>query len=287
MLALPATGPHCPRLRWAVRSTSPTSRAAGSPGATSALGKLEPTTLPGHSSGGASIGSNDPWSRLGDAAKLISACPHIDVEMDGVPASCLVDTGSMVTTITESFFRKNFEPWGEDRLRACHWLELKATNGLAIPNIGYLELKVVLCDKLMPHYGVLVVRDPPGHAESKVPRVLGMNLICKCYHELFGQYGPALFGEASVSLPTALVEALQRCHVAIVQTPPTPPGRVRVRGKAACRVPGGMMKIVMATCSEQFSDGTVMFEPPEAGLPAGLLASPWSVSFGALLTSPL
>uniref|UniRef100_A0A8P4FZU9 ribonuclease H n=2 Tax=Dicentrarchus labrax TaxID=13489 RepID=A0A8P4FZU9_DICLA len=34
------------------------------------------------------------------------------------------------------------------------------------------------------------------------------------------------------------------------------------------------MKIVAATCSEQYSGSTVLFEPLEAGLPAGLLASP-------------
>ncbi len=34
------------------------------------------------------------------------------------------------------------------------------------------------------------------------------------------------------------------------------------------------MKIITATCSEQYSGGTVLFEPLESGLPAGLLASP-------------
>lgn len=34
------------------------------------------------------------------------------------------------------------------------------------------------------------------------------------------------------------------------------------------------MKIVAATCSEQYSGGTMMFEPLDRGLPAGLLASP-------------
>ncbi|KAL0185385.1 hypothetical protein M9458_021082, partial [Cirrhinus mrigala] len=34
------------------------------------------------------------------------------------------------------------------------------------------------------------------------------------------------------------------------------------------------MKIITATCSEQCSGGTVLFEPLESGLPAGLLASP-------------
>ena len=79
----------------------------------------------------------------------------------GVKVPCLVDTGSMVSTITESYFRQHFEPWGSERLQSCHWLQLRAANGLAIPFIGYLELDVELCDKLVPHCGVLVVKDLP------------------------------------------------------------------------------------------------------------------------------
>lgn len=104
--------------------------------------------------------------------------------------------------------------------------------------------------------------------------MLGMNIIRKCYLELFGQYGSALFGEPSSSLPTVLVEAMQKCHVASVQSTPIKPGCVRVRGRRACRIPGGAIKLVTATCSEQFSNGTALFEPPEAGLPAGLMVSP-------------
>lgn len=37
--------------------------------------------------------------------------------------------------------------------------EAKA-NGLAIPYVGYLELDVQLCDKVLAKQGVLVVRDP-------------------------------------------------------------------------------------------------------------------------------
>lgn len=40
------------------------------------------------------------------------------------------------------------------------------------------------------------------------------------------------------------------------------------------RIPGGTLQLVTAICSEQFLHDTVLFEPPESGLPAGLLASP-------------
>lgn len=154
--------------------------------------------LQSHSLGGAVTGSQAFPSSI-EVSQLISLCPHLDVDMGGVKVPCLMDTGSMVSTISESFFRQHFEPWGQERLRSCHWLQLRAANGLAIPYIGYLELEVQLCGKLMPHCGVLVVRDPPGGVPAQVPGILGMNVIRKCYQELFGQHGLALFLQPCVS----------------------------------------------------------------------------------------
>ncbi|KAL7831377.1 hypothetical protein SRHO_G00308800 [Serrasalmus rhombeus] len=179
----------------------------------------------------------------------------------------------MVSTVTQSFFSKHFEPWGLDSLRSCHWLKLRAANGLDIPYIGYLELDVELCGKLVPSCGVLVVKDPLGGVGSRAPGVLGMNVLSKCYQELFGQYGPALFDLPFVShAHGSVVQALQLCHH--VDSQPVKCRRVKVRGGQIYRIPGGTMKLVPVTCSEQFSGGSVLFEPPETGLPAGLLASP-------------
>lgn len=45
---------------------------------------------------------------------------HPDYDLHFI--SCLLDTGSMVTTTTESFFAKHFETGGPEKLRTCHWL---------------------------------------------------------------------------------------------------------------------------------------------------------------------
>ncbi|KAK0155388.1 hypothetical protein N1851_002293 [Merluccius polli] len=199
----------------------------------------------------------------------------MDVSMGGVRVPCLVDTGSMVSTFTESFFLQHFEPWGQERLRSCNWLQLRAANGLAIPYIGYLELDVMLCSKLIPGCGVLVVRDPPGNVSTLVPGVLGMNIIRRCYRELFGQHGLALFNLPAVAeAPESVTQALQKCHQASAPAHRCTTGRVKVRGRKACRIPGGTMKLVVATCSAQYSGISALFEPLDSGLPVGLLASP-------------
>lgn len=205
----------------------------------------------------------------------MSTCPHLIVLMADTPVPCLIDTGSMVTTVTESFFSTNFEPWGPERLQSCQWLQLRAANGLDIPYLGYLELRVKLCGKVIDNCGVLVVKDPPGGMHSQVPGVLGMNIIRKCYQELFGQYGANLFNSPPVSTaPDPVLKALQQCHQAVIQPIPEGGSTVSVRGRRPCQVPGGTLKIVAATCSEQYSGHTTLFEPVDRGLPAGLLLSP-------------
>ncbi|KAL7870478.1 hypothetical protein SRHO_G00079750 [Serrasalmus rhombeus] len=179
----------------------------------------------------------------------------------------------MVSTITESFFSKHFEPWGPERLQSCQWLKLRAANGLDIPYIGYVELNVELCGKLVPDCGVLVVKDPLGGVGLQAPGVLGMNVLSKCYQELFVQHGSSLFDLPAVShAHSSVVKALQFCCQFDRQSAVRRP--VKVRGGQVYRIPGGTMRLVPATCSEQLFCEPVLFEPPDTGLPAGLLASP-------------
>ncbi|KAK0141142.1 hypothetical protein N1851_021883 [Merluccius polli] len=92
----------------------------------------------------------------------------------------------MVSTIPESFFVEHLAPWGQERLRSCNWLQLRAANGLCIPYIGYLELDVTLCGKVVPGCGILVVMRhllPRGswEATSSVDAI-GNSLPCMAPH---------------------------------------------------------------------------------------------------------
>lgn len=102
---------------------------------------------------------------------LIAPSPQIVVKLAGVSVTCILDTGSMVFSISESFFQQNFQ----DQLRSCHWLELRAAIGLEIPYLGYLEPDVEVLGCVIPRHGVLVVHDPPGESNPlpKVPGIWG------------------------------------------------------------------------------------------------------------------
>lgn len=62
----------------------------------------------------------------------------------GVDIPCLLDTE------TQSFFAKHFETGSPEKLKACHWIRLRAANGLAIPTLAVaLELDFQMLGKKM------------------------------------------------------------------------------------------------------------------------------------------
>ena len=108
-------------------------------------------------SGGAHTGSQTQTSVVHQAVpNLIAPCPQVIAKLGNVTTNFLLDTGSMVSTIFEGFFRLNFEM----ATKSCNWLELTAANGYDIPYIGYVELDITVFGIVVPQRGILVVKDP-------------------------------------------------------------------------------------------------------------------------------
>lgn len=128
---------------------------------------------------------------------------------------------------------------------------------------------IELCGNLIQGCCVLVVRDPPGGIPD-IPGVLGMDVLSLCNQELFGHHVATLFELRSVMQDSKIIQAFQECQRAIRASDHG--SNIKVRGRSTCRISGGSIKFVAATCSAQYMGSTVMFEPPETGLPAGLLA---------------
>lgn len=80
--------------------------------------------------------------------------------LSGVVVPYLVDNGSMVSMLMDSFF----EYFSHLQKRDCKCLGLKAANGLDIPYTGYIDVDLVVLGKCMVGRGVFVVRDPSNAA---------------------------------------------------------------------------------------------------------------------------
>ncbi len=226
-----------------------------------------------HGSGGDKSDSSNEVSHF-NVPNLVGPCPSVMVLMGGVRVPCLLDTGSMVSTVAESYFFQHFS----EQLHSCNWLQLEAANGLDIPYLGYAEVNVEVLGKAIPNKGILVVKDTLGlQSKTNTPGVLGMNIISECYDLLFSQHGTSLFNLPCIQqAPKEWQQALQFCHSAPSSIRPIT-GIARVRGRYPVFLPGGVMKLVAATCSQHLIDQSkaVLFEPlSNIVLPAGVLVVP-------------
>lgn len=211
-------------------------------------------------------------------SKLVGNCPVLSVVRGGVAVPCQVDTASMVTIITGSFFHRHFFHL---RKRQCNWLGLKAANGLAIPSFGYLKMDVVVLGQHIPGRGILVVRNPEEvtliSRKTITPGILGMNILEEWYNILFEQHGSQHFHSPPFkSAAPAALHALKQCEKikAIVNAPK--PFKVKVQGRASVCLGAGTLSMVPVTCP-QLESAESLLEPlgfEDGQLPEGLLVSP-------------
>ena len=115
-------------------------------------------------------------------SSIAGRCPVVTVQIGGIDILCLVDSGSEVTTITESCYKKFFQGLLQD---THGWISLKAANGIEIPCIGLMETKVVMDDNIFDKVCILVVKDPKDKStndrKKEVPGVIGCNILQRIF----------------------------------------------------------------------------------------------------------
>ena len=212
---------------------------------------------------------------------LIGDCPTITIDIYGVPTPFLLDTGSMVTTLSEAYYSQYIQPHAQTPLKNCDWLQLTAANGLAIPYCGYAELDLTVLGRCWPNMGVLITKDSlRSRRGQRNPPVglLGMNVIRNCFHDLFLTYGQSLFSAPEVAqAERGWRHALAQCQrlanveeTGYVGRAVTPPGERQ-------RIPADSLQWVTAHCNHVAALPYAYLEPVtsgDAGLPDHLLISP-------------
>lgn len=132
-------------------------------------------------------------------AGVTGRCPETLAKIDGRLVKCLVDTGSEVSTITESWFHQHFT--NSHLQERSHWFMLNAANGLDIPYVGLLEAEVdilgIVCRAL-----ILIVKDAAypstRRRKQEAPGLIGMNILSKVAGGLMFQGGVPTFLQPAI-----------------------------------------------------------------------------------------
>lgn len=110
---------------------------------------------------------------------MASKCPEEYVEIDGKRVKSLMDSGSEISTLTESEYHKQF-----DNIEASDVSKLviiKGANGIGIPYVGLIEADVKIGDLLIPQACFFIVKDSEDPATFKkkeiTPGVIGCNIL--------------------------------------------------------------------------------------------------------------
>lgn len=83
----------------------------------------------------------------------------------GEEVNCLLDSGSQITTVPESFYKQHLS---EQTIKPLHdLLEVEGANGQLVPYLGYIEMSITLKDFIGTPIDVttlaLVILDTVSH----------------------------------------------------------------------------------------------------------------------------
>ena len=122
--------------------------------------------------------------------------------MDGFEVKATLDTGSMVTTVAESWYRRHLS----QDVRNVSWFQLTAANGHPIDTVGYILVDVTVGEDIIMDCPVVVISDSVATRNQEC--LLGMNVLQKlksCPDWLKGDHMPDFtFRARSSKTPTLI-----------------------------------------------------------------------------------
>ena len=132
--------------------------------------------------------------------RAVARSPKVCISAHGIQIPSLLDLGSDVMLLRQAYFEKHLpriqEATGE-KAEAHQLFHLTVANNGQLPVKMYTELDINFLGLKVPNVGVLIVDDPTQvldkKHQTKLPGIVGWNLIWLSYNAFVEQYGPSGF----------------------------------------------------------------------------------------------
>ena len=130
--------------------------------------------------------------------QAVAPCPEITMIIKGQKVQALLDMGSQVTLMNESYFLQNIQQLlptvDKDHLNAYKLFNLKGVEDGCVPLTKYFSVDIQVGGRLIHDIGILVKKDNIPLTDSKgrstrTPAILGCNLIRKGLEEFIRDHG--------------------------------------------------------------------------------------------------
>ena len=129
--------------------------------------------------------------------RAMATCPKINMGCGKKKIPSLLDSGSQVTLIHQSFLEQeilpHIKPSDGEKAKAHQLFQLTAANNKKLPISMYVELDLDFLGIVVPKVGVLITKEPnellETHHKTKLPGMVGWNLIKLAYEVFVKNYG--------------------------------------------------------------------------------------------------
>lgn len=204
--------------------------------------------------------------------KLIGTKSTGQVTIQGKEFSCLLDTGSQVTTVTKSFYDEYLH---EQQIKPLYnLLEVEGANGQSVPYLGYVEVTITFPKQFLgAEYEVptlaLVV---PNSGTSGYQILVGTNTLDVAYG-MCREKSPASYHP----VPNGYRMVLKVLQLRQEQSHDSNIGLVRMQGRDRKLIPAGGTVVLegVASVKEFHTERSAIMEyPSSSSLPGGLLVKP-------------
>lgn len=200
---------------------------------------------------------------------LIGPCCAASVFLEGVLCESIMDTGSQVTTISESFHKNHLSHLPIQPIHAL--LEIEGAGGQHVPYLGYIETHVTFPQTITGEEEELVALAlvvPECHFNSRIPVLIGTNVLFRLYERVLERDGPEFIRRLDSKDYALIFQHIARTHEIDNHTCP-----VRLHGRHPITIPAKQKCCVMGDVrlGKTNQNTTFVLEPHEHHrLPGGM-----------------
>ena len=189
------------------------------------------------------------------------------VSVGDISCQSILDSGSQVTTISETFHSENL---ASSPIQPIYdLLKVEGAGGQPVPYLGYVAVPLTFPDSVTgeeEHLTALALVVPECQFNSEIPVLVGTNVLLQLYQRGMGH------DRSAFQRRSDKVACLLR-HVAKMQKKETTPCPVKLHGRKPVTIPAGHKLCVVGDVrvGKEHPDTSFVLEPSESPpLPGGL-----------------
>ena len=133
--------------------------------------------------------------------ELVGKVNTVNIIVNNIPATALLDTGSCVSVLSDSFYKEHFSDIDIQALGDL--IRIECADGQLLPYLGYIEVEISAAEgfpRTDPVMCLLLIT-PDTNYSSNTPIILGTNILQEFLNNCKDSYGNQFLQKANLFTP--------------------------------------------------------------------------------------